>query len=345
MQNNNFTFMAAVAMAAGVITGGSLAHAEALPRAKAHQQFSVTQGVGRSSLPVLQRAATADQNGVSAGLIERLRPAGEYQTTALAGKLRVTGEQWSLEVSTDAAGAEYRDHAVAAAAHSLGRPDSQKMPAAELERKGRAFIASKLASQISLGKGEELVALRADYRTEGGRDLVTGETTSAVVANRIVFGRTLNGVPVVGNGSKVILTFANDGSLESFHYDWPTYQTGDALQVVGAGEVLTRVQKVLGVRGGLAPSSIVPVPGAKGREYPVEIAPNVQLQSLECGYYDPGSSDAKAKLVQPGCTYLTASQDLNGMRVGHAGAVPAAVSFPADAAWMETQILTAKQVQ
>jgi len=32
-----------------------------------------------------------------------------------------------------------------------------------------------------------------------------------VVANRIVVGRNIHGVPVVGNGSTVILTFSNDG--------------------------------------------------------------------------------------------------------------------------------------
>jgi hypothetical protein len=38
--------------------------------------------------------------------------------------------------------------------------------------------------------------------------------TCSVAANRVVFGRTLNGVLVVGNGSTVVVTFANDGSME-----------------------------------------------------------------------------------------------------------------------------------
>jgi hypothetical protein len=345
MKNNILNFAVAASIAASAMIAGSVARAEDLPGTKARQQFSVTQGLGRSSLPVLQRASASDQNAVSAGLIGKLRPASVYQTATLGGKLRTTGEQWSLEVSSDASGAEYHDLAVAALAHSLGRPLSQKIAAAELEQKGRAFIASNLASQIVLGQGEQLVALRADYRTEGGQDLTTGVNTSAVVANRIVFGRILGGVPVVGNGSKVILTFTNDGSLESFRYDWPAYQAGDALQVVSAGEVLSRVQQVMGVRANAAPMSMAPVPGIAGKEYPVEVAPNVQLEALDCGYYDSGSTDGKLKSIQPGCTYLTVSQDANGMRVGHAGAVPAGVSFAVDAGWMETQILSAKQAQ
>jgi hypothetical protein len=48
------------------------------------------------------------------------------------------------------------------------------MSASELELRGRSFIATYLASQIVLGADDELVALRADYRTEGGQDVRTG---------------------------------------------------------------------------------------------------------------------------------------------------------------------------
>jgi hypothetical protein len=216
------------------------------------------------------------------------------------------------------------------------------MTAAEMEQNARAFIASHLASQIVLGKGEQLIALRADYRSEGGQDLTTGQVTNAVVANRMVFGRTINGVPVVGNGSKVFVTFTNDGSLESFRYDWPSYQAGAAQAVVGPGEVLSRVQKVMGVRNGDTPTSVAAVPRAGTTVFPLTLATNTQLQSLECGYYDSGSSGRKSNSVQPGCTYLTVSRDMNGMRSGFAGAVPAGTLFEPDTAWMETQILTAK---
>lgn len=345
MNNNHLNLVAAATIAASAMVAGSMALADELPATRARQHASATQGLGRPSLAVLQRASAAEPSAVSAGLIDRLRPASVFQTTTVSGKLRTEGEQWSLEVSSDGAGAEYRDQTVQALAHSLGRPLAEKMSEADLEAKGRAYIASKLASQIALGKDEELVALRADYRTEGGQDLITGETHSAVVANRIVFGRMLGGVPVVGNGSKVILTFSNDGSLESFRYDWPAYQAGNALQVVGAGEVLSRVQKVMSVRAGVAPSSIVPVPGGAGKAFPLELGPDAQLQGLECGYYDSGLQDGKARSVQPGCTYLAVSKDVNGMRVGHAGAVPAGVSFDVDASWLETRILSDKQAQ
>jgi hypothetical protein len=343
MKTKNLSFVTSAVLVASAIIPGIVASAADLPRTKAHQQLSVTQGFSDPALAVLQRTGAVDPNTVSSALIGKLRPDSAYQSTKVGGKLRIAGTQWSLEIAADGSAADYQDLAVEAQAHSLGKPLSAQMPAAELEQRGRAFIASNLASQIVLGAEEELVALRADYRIEGGQEFGSTEITQAVVANRIVFGRTLHGVPVVGNGSKVILTFTNDGSLESFRYDWPAYQVADTQTVVDAGEILSRVQKVVSARNGVAaPRYGVLMPGRERAAYPVELTPNTQLQALDCGYYDPGSRARQTQSVQPGCTYLAVSQDPNGTRAGYAGAVPAGTQFAPDAAWLETQILARK---
>jgi len=347
MTIRNRSFVTSAVLMAGAMLPGIAARAQDLPKTKAHQQFSVTQGFSQSTLPVLQRSGALDPNVVSSALLEKLRPGSAYQSTKAGARLRITSDQFSLEVAGDGTAAEYQDLAVAAQAHSLGQPLSAEMPAAELEQKGRAFIASNLASQIVLAAEEELVAVRTDYRTEGGQELATGAITQAVVANRIVFGRTLNGVPVVGNGSKVILTFTNDGSLESFRYDWPAYQTADtrtATQtVVNASEILSRLQKVVSARNGVAaPTSGVIVPSSQSAVFPLELTSNTQLQALDCGYFDGGSWARQTQSIQPGCTYLALSQDTNGTRTGYAGAVPAGAQFALDSAWRETQILGEK---
>jgi len=345
MKNQNLSFAAgAVLAASAMMIASSTARAEELPQTKAHQQFSVTQGFRDSALPVLHRAGTVDQNKVSSTLIEKLGLGSAQQSVKRESLLHLIGKQWSLDVTADGSGVDYQDEAAAARAHSLGKPLSEEMSASELEQKGRAFIAAKLASQIVLGAEEQLVALRADYRTEGGQDLTTGKITNAVVANRIVFGRTLHGVPVVGNGSKVILTFINDGSLESFRYDWPRYQAAETQNLIAAGQILSRVQTVITARKEVAaPTSSVTVPSSEGEAYPVELTPNTNLQALECGYYDASSfATHTTQLVQPGCTYRVISEDSNGMRAGYAGAVPAGVRFQQDAAWLATQILVRK---
>jgi hypothetical protein len=344
MKNMNLSFAAGAALIASVMIASSTARAEELPQAKAQQQFSVTQGFREPALAVLHRTGAAGQNKTSAALIENMGLGSASQSSKVGDTLHLTGKQWALEVTADGTGAEYRDKAVEARAHSLGKPLSEKMSAADLEQKGRAFIASKLASQIVLGADEELVALRADYRTEGGHDLATGEISQAVVANRIVFSRTLHGVPVVGNGSKVILTFINDGSLESFRYDWPQYRAAASQNLVDAGQILSRVQKVIGVRNGVAtPTAGVPVPSSEGEAYPVALTPNTNLQALACGYYDASSfAGHAAQSVQPGCTYLAVFQDPNGARAGYSGAVPAGAQFEQDPTWLATKILERK---
>jgi hypothetical protein len=343
MKNKNFIFSAKAVLATSIMITG-IAGAEELPQTRAHEQFSVTQGFREPVVAELHRVSAADQSKVSSALIEKLRPGSAYQSAKQGSKLHITGKEWSLDVTADGSGAEYQDHAVGARAHSLGKPLPEKMSAAELEQKGRAFVAANLASQIVLGLNEELISLRADYRTEGGHDLTTGEITHAVVASRIVFGRTLHGVPIVGNGSKVIITFTNDGSLESFRDDWPKYQTAASQKVVDAGEILSRVQKVIGVRSGVtAPTSGVTVPSSEDEAYPVALTPNTQLQSLDCGYYDASSfAEHTTQSIQPGCTYLTVSQDSTGMRAGYAGAVPAGAQFEQESTWLETQILSKK---
>lgn len=334
----------AVLVASTMMITGRTVRADELPQTEAHEEFSVTKGFRETSLAEMHRAGAVDQNKLSGALIEKLGLDSAPQSAKHGDVLHLTGKQWSLDVTADGNGVEYQDAAAGARAHALGKPVTQKMSADELEQKGRAFIASKLSSQIVLGANEELVAVRADYRFEGGQDAKTGETSEAVVANRIVFGRTLNGVPVVGNGSKVIVTFINDGSLESFRYDWPQYKAVASQNLVDAGEILSRVQKVISARNGVAaPTSGVVVPASEGEAYPVALTPNTKLQALECGYYDAGSfTRSAAQSVQPGCTYHVVSQDSNGMRAGYAGAVPAGAQFEPDAAWLETQILGRK---
>src|SRR5579872_606441 len=341
MKSRNLSLALSAALAASTMIAGSTASAEDLPQTKAQQQFSVTQGFKETSLAVLQRTGNVDQKQVSQRLIEGLHPGSAYQSKQIGSRLIISGDQWALEVTADGSGADYQDSAVEARAHSLGKSPSQEMSAAELEQKGRAFIAEKLSSEIALGADEALVAVRADYRVEGGQDAKTGETSQAVVANRIVFGRTLHGVPVVGNGSRIVITFINDGSLESFRYDWPKYQAAENQNLVDAGEILARVQQVIVGRNGVAAATQgVSVPSGAAEAYPVALTPNTQLQKLECGYFDAGSFGMRSlAAVQPACMYHAVSQDGNGSRQGYAGAVPAGAQFEPDSAWMESQLL------
>jgi hypothetical protein len=331
MKTINFGIMASALCLTSVI------FAEDFARTTAAEQFSLTHGFSQSSLPVLQHVATMAPAFVSSSLVTKLcaAPCAGLTTNGL----KTTGAGWSLEVSAEGAAAQFGDLPIQARAHSLATDPARRMSAAALEAAGRRFVASNLSSVIVLGAGEELVPVRTSYRVEGGQDLRSGATTSAVAANRIVFGRTINGVPVVGGGSTVVITFANDLSVESFQYDWPKYEATNSQALANTAQLLQRVQTVVAARTGAAITKATPAAvGQAMVNSPIELTAGTKLEKLSCGYYDSGSSVRNASPVQPGCTYHAVMQDANGMRQGLAGAVPAGQQFASDPQWPETSV-------
>jgi hypothetical protein len=325
-----------------LVLGTGVAPAQDLPQTSEAALYSITRGFRQTSLPLLQRLGTREPDAVSAALVEKLCPApcANLNRRAAGTKLEVASGDWSVQVIGDGTAARYENIEVGKRLHSTGRDPSQKTSSEALERAGRAYIEANLASVITLGLDEQIVPTRIDYRFEAGLDLGTQQTTRAVVANRIVFGRTIRGVPVVGGGARVVLTFANDGALESFQYDWPQYQVGSPRSVVAHADILDRVQAVIGDRMGVPTSPTTRVSKSQGPTYTVELMQNTVLQNLECGYYDPGvlSREATAP-VQPGCVYHVVHQSDNGKRAGFAGAVPAAAQIEPDPGWREAIFL------
>jgi len=344
MNTLNANQIARTLIVAGAIVVTGTGYAEEFSRTTAAAHLSMTRGFNHSSLPLLHRAGALNAAGTSTSLLQKLcpEPCSNVVTTNLPGNaLRVANDRWSLDIASDGASARFRDAVVEERAHASARHISARLSAATLEKAGREFIDSKLSFVIVLGPDEELVPVRTDYRIEGGQDLTTGEVLESVVANRIVFGRTLEGVPVVGGGSTVVITFANDGSLESFQYDWPSYSKADAQAVVDQDEVFQRLQTVVAARTGVTrPTFRSRAPSLEEAARPVRLATDTVLQKLECGYYDPGTAarDANAP-VQTGCVYHAVLEDQRGARRGFSGAVPAGRAVAPDSEWREADIL------
>jgi hypothetical protein len=138
------------------------------------------------------------------------------------------------------------------------------------------------------------------FRTESGVAVNGTHARSSVVAARVVFSREIRGVPVVGAGSKVTVTFLNDGAVESFRYDWPIYeQTSRTQQIVSSSEIVRRIQRVAAVgTDGYVGDKVTQNPRGGKIDHPVALNRQSQLQDLKCGYYDPGllNRDAKAPI-------------------------------------------------
>lgn len=300
-----------------------------------------------SSVPVLMRKQEADPAAKLALLREAI-PALKLNTSkseSLKDRLRVSGGTWRLDVFGDGSGAEFSDAAAFERSHSTGIQPSQAMSDKALEDTGRAFVERSLSQVITLQPDERLVLAATSRRTEGGVSAKGTDANSAVVAQRVVFSREIGGIPVVGAGSKVTVTFLNDGSIESFRYDWPIYKRTSRVQATAAPiEVLRRLQRVSGVRAKAqvdnvlkAPSSLESITG------PLKLGATVELQDLKCGYYDPGYAvrDRKAP-VQTGCYYHVLDTRGEGdfvTSVGLSGAIPAGATYERDARWPEMNVL------
>ena len=156
----------------------------------------------------------------------------------------------------------------------------------ELESLGRRFIESELKDVVVVGSGEALMPLFTEYQIAGGGPARDGAPPieEKVMAATVIFGRTVDGVSVVGPGSKVAVMFANDSQPVGFDYDWPAYQkTGRGQRVLPLPDIRKRANDVGVTKAG---------------------ALGVQVERVECGYFDGGSRrrDAAAP-VQAACVF------------------------------------------
>jgi hypothetical protein len=215
----------------------------------------------------------------------------------------------------------------------------------QLQSAGRDFIARALADTIVLGPTERLEPDVTSARMDGGVAVDGKSAYSAVVANRIVFTREIEGIPVMGAGSKVTITFLNDGSVESFRYDWPQYVPTERIQATAnVEEILKRVQRVAGMQTDRDFMRKSDYPSSSQGPPPLETGSKATLQRLACGYYDSGVMVREADApVQPGCYYHVVYATGDGKfiaRAARSGAVPAGQPFESDRSWPEAALLS-----
>lgn len=338
-----------------ILSGGcSLALAASLS-AQAKDDTSGSKGpsYAKRYLRVLTRRADATANAKLSLLRASLFPeqSGEIAQEKRNDRIRAMGDTWRLDIFGDGSGAEFLDQAATARAHDSGLDPSKAMSAQALETAGRAYIDRTLSKVVVLHAGERLVPVATSFRTEGGVAKDGSMAYSAVVANRIIFSREINGIPVVGAGSKVAITFLNDGSVESFRYDWPNYVRTERVQhLAGTRDILRRVQRVAGVRTNREVSGVITVPpNIESMTQPMSLGDTAQLQDLKCGYYDPGfmNRDPQAP-VQAGCYYHVVHRqgvDPYVTTAAYSGAVPSAKLPERDSRWPEAAVLRGTKVK
>jgi hypothetical protein len=321
-------------------------YAENSPRSDDHARRSLATALDERSLPVLVRRSVRTPDATISSLMTSLTKVDQSLSVEKTsreserGRVLVTGRDWRLTVFRDGSAAEFINQAAATRAHDKKAEPSRAMTFAQLQSAGRDFISRALADTIVLGPAERLEPELTSARMEGGVAVDGTSAYSAVVANRIVFTREINGIPVVGAGSKVTITFLNDGSVESFRYDWPQYTATERVQATAdVAEILKRVQRVAGIR-----TDRNFVRDSDKASASIELDGKATLQRLACGYYDPGVMAREAEApVQAGCYFHVVYTRGEGdfiTRSARSGAVPAGQRFEADRSWPEAAALT-----
>jgi hypothetical protein len=318
-----------------IASGIALLRAADFPARQQLIQRSLQQGVAVPQLPLLRatpgpgrQAALDTLKARFASPQEKIVLGGtaQKQTRKKAIILRAPG--WILEVAGDGNRVRYRNFAYLEGAANRRVPLAERPKQDELQVKGRQFISAQLRDVIRVGQGEELVPLFTEYQIAGGGSTAAGAKPipETVGGATVVFGRTIDGVHVIGSGSKVRILFGSDGTIGGFDYDWPEYRRTDAIQkVASVTDVRKRVRQLAGVD--------------------VETA-DVKVERMECGYFDRGSDrrDPAAPL-QSACAVFTVERPIvdvaahardsgsGHITIAKVSVIPAGETVEPDAKW------------
>jgi hypothetical protein len=315
--------------------------AEDLPELRTRRERAMTVGLEGHRVSQLERVPGPGRQLVRQRLLARLEGVSSDARLAIHAAESVSHDRaefsfargaaerrWFLQVRGDGSAAAFLDEDALRKGRALAVPKSARMSATELETRARSFIRTVLADHVTLGPGEELVAAATQVLMEDGA-AVEGTTHSKsvqtpprVIANRMIFGRKVDGMPVLGPGSWVSVSVSNDGTATEFEYDWPTYAR------IGKGRTVLDLDMIMARGAGLSHVSLD--------------GPNVRIRSMDCGYYD---SATPGGALQPACT-LDYSYDTAGGGSGvHSTVIPAADTVAVDAKWSETGELMKPEVQ
>lgn len=289
-------------------------------------------GVGHPSLPILVRLAGPGREMATAKLLNRLGASSSLSVRIEAGattevsddRSRTTAGDWSLTVFADGTKAKFQNYAYLTRHPELIRKVERRMPQEEAEKRGAAFIASELSEFVVVGSNEALVPLKTIYEIRQAQSVNSKTPDPAeAVSTTAVFSRTVNGVAIVGTGSKVAVTMANDGKVVAFDYDWaPLAYGGEQQEVLGLSSINRRAAGLSGKN--MSPGSVA-------------------MKHFECGYADLGARKAgSGSVLQPACVlqYLDEKAVAGGIITsGHGYLIPTGVNVRADKGWPEAQAL------
>ena len=198
-----------------------------------------------------------------------------------------------------------------------------------MEQLGREFIKGPLSPLVQLQTNENLTFLGARYLRQGGANVQDAKAKEFLVANIAIFSREVNGLPIVGSGSKIAVWFTPEEKVIGIDVDWPQYKANEKMEkLLPKDELRHRIE-----------AASVPLSGTQ----------NVKVRRLECGYVDLGATRRNAATpIQPGCAIAFQGFAENGVgsTYGRFEFVPAAEVVYSDEHWpLATQLARAGEAK
>ncbi len=232
--------------------------------------------------------------------------------------IQAWGDGWNLSVSSDGTIVNFYNWKKRENSTERGIIHS-KINVKQLEKLGRNFIKNNISDYLKLAKNEKLVAFKSSYEIDGQADAFEQNFVESVEANTIVFSRKVNGIDVLGAGSKVAIIFNYNQEPIGFRINWPTYKRSDIqFNIVSNREIAERASSY---NSALTTGTIS------------------RIKRFECGYFDNGKVSAKGlSLIQPACVVFY-SQEGDMGKSAYIDAIPAALKPQSDPDWLQSEIL------
>lgn len=293
---------------------------------------SRTRGMDRKTVPLLVRTVGPGSESRTADVVSLFKDSGGSVHTRDLKKYETKhdyvwaeGEGWFVQVRGNGDWIRYRrtDYL-----HSYKNPHRALKDApneARMVGVAQSFVRSELAALVPLDRNEKLEHFRTVRETYGSEHRATREKSESVISTEVVFTRQINGVDVLGAGSKVMVMLANDGAVVGFDVDWSLFED------VGVQENIVELPVI---KGRSVAATMVAKDGRSNR-----------LSRYECGYFDVGSARADpGAFLQPACiSHLLTTNSLASGIVVNGGLIevtPAGENPERDSAWPEVEEFT-----
>ena len=281
-------------------------------------------GLGEGSFRLYERQSGRGRDARVQAVLTRFEsPVGAVKTAAIDSvqtgddHVLVNGDGWLLDVRGEGDWIRYWNLKYTEGPDNTPLPLSEKPSLARLESIGRKFIASALGDVVHLASNEGLQPWYTSHQISVEED-IGGKRVQRIYASKIVFTRTIDDVPVLGPGSKVVVHIAADGTPTGFDVDWSRFTALSTTQkALPLNEIRERAERLATEKA----------PAASRAE-----------ERFECGYYDTGARRAnRAAPLQVAClsSYRVAEASGDGAH-GLVDAVPASAAVQLDAQWIES---------